>query len=57
MDGDPSSWMRMLAGLRAIKAASAGRDVALLVVVVQEGAVTPLPQDRLAGLWSSAEPK
>jgi hypothetical protein len=49
--------MRMLASLRAIKAASSHRGVALLLVVVQDGPVSELPQDRMAGLWSNVEPR
>eukprot|EP00882_Tetradesmus_deserticola_P019658 GHRQ01021179.1.p1 GENE.GHRQ01021179.1~~GHRQ01021179.1.p1 ORF type:complete len:191 (+),score=59.16 GHRQ01021179.1:301-873(+) len=53
VDGDPSSWMRMLAGLRAVRAASSVKGAALLLVVVQEGPLAELPPDRLAGLRSN----
>jgi hypothetical protein len=45
--------MHMLAGLRAVRAASSVKGAALLLVVVQEGALTELPPDRLAGLRSN----
>lgn len=57
MEGDPTSWMRMTKGLQAVKAASAYRGVWLVLVVVQDGPVSDLPQDRITGLWNSFEPK
>lgn len=47
--------MRMLSGLRAIRAASSHKGVTLLVVVVQDGQVTELPADRVAGLTSNLD--
>jgi hypothetical protein len=49
--------MRMTRGLQAVKSASAHKGVWLVLVVVQDGPVTELPQDRIAGLWNSFEPK
>jgi hypothetical protein len=46
--------MHMLAGLRAVRAASSVKGAALLLVVVQEGPLlAELPPDRLAGLRSN----
>ena len=46
----------MLAGLRTIRAASAHKGVAMLVVVVQQGLPrSELPHDRVAGICSSLE--
>lgn len=47
----------MTRGLQAVKAASSHKGVWLVLVVVQEGAVTDLSQDRITGLWNSFEPK
>lgn len=55
VDGDPSSWMRMLAGLRMIRAAGQARSIALVVVVVQDGQPSELPPDRVAGLCSNLD--
>lgn len=49
--------MRMTLGLQAVKAASAHNGMWLVLVVVQDGPVTDLPQDRITGLWNSFEPK
>jgi hypothetical protein len=45
--------MHMLAGLRAVRAASSVKGAALLLVVVQDGPLSELPPDRLAGLRSN----
>lgn len=47
----------MTRGLQAVKASSAHKGVWLVLVVVQDGQVTDLPQDRITGLWNSFEPK
>lgn len=57
VEGDPNAWMRMTRGLQAVKSASTHKGVWLVLVVVQDGPVTELPQDRIAGLWNSFEPK
>eukprot|EP00775_Hariotina_reticulata_P005239 gene5239-5474_t len=45
--GDPSSWLRMLSGLRLIRSMSAPKGVRLVVVVLQQqGPLTDLPPDR-----------
>lgn len=53
VEGDPTSWLRMLSGLRTIRSTSTHKNVQLLVVVVQDGPLTELPQDRLTGLCSN----
>lgn len=47
----------MTRGLQAVKGASAHKGVWLVLVVVQDGPVTDLAQDRITGLWNSLEPK
>jgi hypothetical protein len=51
LEGDPSSWARVLAQLRVIKDAAAQRGAGVLVLVVHEGpVVAELPADRVAGI-------
>lgn len=45
--------MRMLAGLRTIRSTSSHKGVQLLLAVVQDGPLTELPPDRVAGLCSN----
>jgi hypothetical protein len=49
--------MHMAKGLQAVKAASAHRGVWRLLVVVQDGPVTELPQDRTTALFNNFDPK
>jgi hypothetical protein len=61
IEGDPSSWMRMTARLKALREAGAHRGAGMVVAALQDGPgpAAPLPQDRVAGLCSSLglEPK
>jgi len=54
--GDPSSWLRMLSGLRLIRSMSSHKGVRLVVVVLQQqGPLTDLPPDRVAGICSNLD--
>lgn len=56
LEGDPSSWARALARLRALRDASGARGAGFVVVVLQDGPAGPVPplaQDRMAGLCSN----
>ena len=56
VDGDPTSWMRMLSSLKSVREATSHKGAGLLVLVLQEaGPPAELPPDRVAGICNNLD--